>query len=197
MQTFETQVVVRELITEADHLSRQFHQAADDTLAGRLAALRSTLQRLDRALGGALSRSARSALTGEIDVVYQRIVDIAARSREADLRALLETAARLRPPPLALVTRFPIPGAPAPRAAVDAPAPLVDVDARDTERGSLERIATSNARAAVAPILLGIALGALLVPGIVPRLRRSAAGWGVAAGMALLALGIGLTVKMR
>jgi hypothetical protein len=90
------QELVRELIVETDHLSRTSHEANEHTLSGRLAALRTTLQHLERGMGGA---SPRFAVLGELDVVYQRIRDLAAFSENGleheELERLLDHAERL------------------------------------------------------------------------------------------------------
>ncbi|HEY2514729.1 MAG TPA: hypothetical protein VGI39_27880 [Polyangiaceae bacterium] len=79
MVTHDAQELVRELITGTDALSRAWYQAHDETGSGQLAALRSTLQRIERRLG----RDAPTfAVEGELDLVYQRLRDLASRAEQ-------------------------------------------------------------------------------------------------------------------
>ncbi len=95
MRSIQAQELVRELITETDALSRVCYQANDTTGSGRLAALRSTLQRIERRLGG---DAPMLALEGELDLVYQRVRDLSSRSggHSDELGRLLAHAASLR-----------------------------------------------------------------------------------------------------
>ena len=94
MQMRAVQEKVRELITETDHLSRHAHAARSLRDAAVFAALRTSLLRVERDLGA----SRHSLLGGEIDLLYQRVRDAAARVREdqrAELGPLLASAEAL------------------------------------------------------------------------------------------------------
>jgi hypothetical protein len=96
MRSSEAQGLVRQLITEADHLSRTSYAAAREERSWRFAALRSTLQRLERGLG---QEPPRFALRGELDLVYQRVVAMAssgAPEEEAELKRMVQEAHSLR-----------------------------------------------------------------------------------------------------
>jgi len=171
MHPVETQELVRELITETDHLSRTWHAAEQHTQSGRLAALRSTLQRLERHMGGELPLD----IVRELDVVYQRIRAMASgiedAQERADLEHLLAHAERLRPQD-------------------ERPAfPLVRVIG--PTRGLPAR------RLDVPSVALAAGAIALLVPLCVPRVRRSWGGWGVAAAVAASSMGAALAVRLR
>jgi hypothetical protein len=96
MRTEEAQGLLRELITEADHLSRVSYKATHGERSWRFAALRTTLQRLERHVGQDFPRF---TVVGEFDVLYQRIVDMASAGgpEEADdLDRMCAAAGRLR-----------------------------------------------------------------------------------------------------
>jgi hypothetical protein len=95
-ESVEVHKNVRALITETDHMSRHAHAAHDEATSARFASLRSTLQRLDRWLG---SGERRAGLAGEIDLVFQRVRDAAARAtgeEAAELAPLVAHAEALR-----------------------------------------------------------------------------------------------------
>jgi len=96
MESAELQHEVRELITQADHLSRVSYAANRERDAEVFAALRTTLMRIDRMLGVGPELP---TLSGEVDVVYQRVRDVASRAsgdaRDA-MSPLIATAQRLR-----------------------------------------------------------------------------------------------------
>jgi hypothetical protein len=164
MNTLEAQHVVRELLVEADALSRVLYAEHEEVLAWRLAALRATLQRIDRRLG---SSHPGASLSGELDVAYQRIVDLAATTRSEKLRHLVTSAARLH--------EQPHPGrAPAEREPAATP-PWRSGTPRDVAR-----------RAGVELAATAVSVSALAVPALTPRLRRSALVWGIVAGALLI-----------
>jgi hypothetical protein len=174
MRFVETQKVVRELLSEADRFSRVEHEGHEDSLAWRLAALRTTLQRLDRRLGGV---PPRSGLLGEIDVVYQRILDVAAGARTHDLDHLVANAARLRTQ--AHLPELPV-SLPVPE---DAPAP------------GTKRSARRHFGLALVPFAaLGVA--SLILPLLVPGLRRSRAAWGLTMGAVLASAALGAAMEL-
>jgi hypothetical protein len=162
MNTLETQHVVRELLVEADSLSRRLYEADDVVIAWRLAALRTTLQRIDRRLG---SGYPGPGLTGELDVAYQRIVDIAATAGSDRLAHLMTNATRLRDqthPSVPPTARPPTPPPEAPK---------------DVAR---------EAGAELAATVTGVSALAAAVS--IPRLRRSPLAWGLAAGVLLVSV---------
>jgi hypothetical protein len=93
------QGVVRTLITETDHLSRMAYAMQDQVLSTRFAALRTELSRLERKFGASPPRPTSN---GEIEVVYKRVLDIAAAAVGTEPREeidqLVRVASRLRAP---------------------------------------------------------------------------------------------------
>jgi hypothetical protein len=95
----DTRTLLRELITEADHLSRVSYEAFRGVRSWRFSALRTTLQRLERRAGG---EAPQLPARGELDLVYQRIVEMASacepRERET-IDHMRAAADRLRSKP--------------------------------------------------------------------------------------------------
>jgi hypothetical protein len=155
MDNSETQQIVRELLVEADALSRAMYAEHNDTIAWRLAALRTTLQRIDRRLGGA---EPSFGIVGELDMAYHRILDVAAMARSVKLSHLVANAARLRAQ-----------AHPDERPRVVQKAP--EVPALAARYGAREWVP-----AAVGLVALGVTL-------VARPLRRSALAWGIVAGL--------------
>jgi hypothetical protein len=93
------QGIVRTLLVEADHLSRLAYADHQETLAQRFAALRTELARIERRFGAC---PPRLTTMGEIDVLYQRVCDVASSAIGREPRPLLDkmmlVASKLRPP---------------------------------------------------------------------------------------------------
>jgi hypothetical protein len=110
MDTADLHHEVRALISEADHLSREAYAAHRERYAAIFASVRTSLLRLDRWLGGAESRA---GMAGEVDVLYHRVRDAAARAepeQRARMDHLLASAERMHEsasPPKLLVAKFP------------------------------------------------------------------------------------------
>ena len=110
MENTELQSEVRALLTQADHLSRVAYAAHRERDAEVFASLRTTLQRIDRLLGVS---AVHPAIPGQLDVLYQRVRDVAARTsgeaREA-MNDFVEGAERVHEsvaPPKLLVQKLP------------------------------------------------------------------------------------------
>jgi hypothetical protein len=160
MNTSETQQIVRELLVEADALSRVMYAEQKDTIAWRLAALRTTLQRIDRRLGGS---EPGFAIVGELDVAYHRILDVAAMARSVKLTHLVANASRLR------TQAHPDGRHRLVRKALEAPTPAATYGVREM------------VPVAVSLVMLGVTL-------VARPLRRSALAWGIVAGVVALSL---------
>ncbi len=93
------QGIVRSLIVDADRLSRLSYADHQEVLAQRFAALRTELLRVERRIGAWPSHP---PTRGEIDVVYQKVCDVASAAIGREPRGLLDrmvmVASRLRAP---------------------------------------------------------------------------------------------------
>jgi hypothetical protein len=93
------QGIVRTLLVEADHLSRLAYADHEEILAARFAALRTELARVERRFGAS---PPRITTKGELDLLYQRVCDVAASAEGREPKPLLEEmvsiASKLRAP---------------------------------------------------------------------------------------------------
>jgi hypothetical protein len=109
MDVTELHHEVRQLITTTDHLSRRAYAEDRERDAEVFASLRTSLQRIDRLLGGRV----HPGLAGEVDVIYERVRDAVARAsmlEHDELANLVASAERLHDsvaPPRLLVKKLP------------------------------------------------------------------------------------------